>query len=99
MKFGIILSVDVHKDVEILNVLPDVVQELEESENGESEYDFFEGGEHRKFVGILTRKQFDELIEHTEMWAQDVQTMGSYGALPWLEGGLGLSPAISFVDC
>lgn len=48
---------------------------------------------HRKYAGLLTRAQFDRLIEETGMWAETTETLGSIGAPGF---GYGLAPAISF---
>ena len=48
---------------------------------------------HRKYAGILNRNQFDEFVRQTEVWADDVETLGSIGAPGF---GYGVAPAISF---
>ena len=50
---------------------------------------------HRKWVAVLTAKQFREFVDHVGLYAEDVQTMGSLGA-PGC--GLGIVDAISFKD-
>ena len=44
-------------------------------------------------VAILTRDQFDEFLDHTGLFAENVQTMGSIG-VPGC--GFGWAPAFSF---
>ncbi len=48
-----------------------------------------DGEKHRKYVGTLTQKQFDALIDDCDLTAEDVETLGALG-------GLGLAPAVSF---
>jgi hypothetical protein len=49
---------------------------------------------HKKYVAILTPKQFDEFIDETGLFA-DCETMGSLGAPGY---GFGWSPAINFTS-
>ena len=52
-----------------------------------------ENGKHRKWTGLLTRKQFDAFVNKLGLYAESTETMGSLGA-PGC--GFGWSPAISF---
>jgi len=68
---------------------------------GDEQYDYgyLEGrwsqGKHRKYVGVLTREQFDRLVEDLDLVAEETETLGSLG-VPWSASGVGLAPAISF---
>lgn len=50
-------------------------------------------GKHRKYVALLTAKEFQAFIDDTCLVAQDVETMGSIGAPGF---GMACVPAISF---
>jgi hypothetical protein len=50
-------------------------------------------GVHRKYVALLNRKDFDEFVEYTGLFAQSIETAGSLGAPSF---GLGWAPAICF---
>lgn len=50
-------------------------------------------GRHRKYCALLTQSEFDEFIERCDLFADDVETMGSIGAPGF---GFSLVPAISF---
>lgn len=100
MLFSIIYSADVPSDVDITEFAPPDLDLWDETED-DSEYGYgylegrWEEGHHRKWCAVLNRKQFDEFINHCELVAEDVQTMGSLGA-PGC--GFGCSPAISFTS-
>jgi hypothetical protein len=102
MLFSVIYSVDVPSDTSIRRFNPPAQQlrrlwQLTEGD-GQYDYDYLEGcwtkGKHRKWCALLTRKQFDEFVQHCGLAAEDVQTLGSLGAPGF---GYGLSPAISFI--
>lgn len=100
MQLSIIYSIDCPRDVRIGQFNPPKRQrrlwQLTEDDSG-YEYSYLEGswskGKHRKWVALLTRDQFQEFVDHTGLFAEDVQTMGSLGA-PGC--GFGLVPAFSF---
>ncbi len=100
MQLSVIYSIDCPRDVMIGQFNPPPKQkrlwQLTEDDSG-YEYSYLEGrwekGKHRKWCGILNREQFQEFLDHTNLFAEDVQTMGSLGA-PGC--GFGLVPAFSF---
>lgn len=100
MQLSIIYSVDCPREVSIAQFNPPKSQrrlwQLTE-DDGQYEYGYLEGrwekGKHRKWCALLTRGQFQEFVDHTGLFAEDVQTMGSLGA-PGC--GLGWAPAFSF---
>jgi hypothetical protein len=60
--------------------------------------EFFEGKyKHRKYGGVLTKKEFDEMIEARWLGQEVERTMGSLGC-PAPDGDiiLGMTPAVSF---
>ena len=100
MKFSIIYSVDVPADTDVLQYSPPDLSLWDETEDdAQYEYGYLEGrwesGHHRKWAALLDRAQFDKFIEHCVLKAEDVQTMGSIGAVGF---GIGLVPAISFTS-
>jgi len=46
-------------------------------------------GKHRKYAGVLTRKQFDALCDDQGLFMENIETMGSITDIGWL-------PAMSF---
>ena len=46
-------------------------------------------GKHRKYAGVLTRKQFDALVDRQGLFMEECETMGSITDIGWL-------PAVSF---
>lgn len=98
MLFSVIYSVDVPDGVSIKDYAPPQVSRLWSlTESGESEYAYLEGqwekGKHRKWVAMLTRRQFDAFVDKLGLYAESTETMGSLGAPGF---GFGWSPAISF---
>jgi hypothetical protein len=99
MQFSLIYSVDVPEGVDVMDYSPPHVEELwdETEDDDQYEYGYLEGcwenGHHRKWCALLTREQFEEFIEHCDLFAEDVQTLGSLGAPGF---GFGWAPAISF---
>jgi hypothetical protein len=99
MQFSVIYSVDTPADVDTLDYAPPQVTDLwdETEDDSQFEYSYLEGrweeGHHRKWCALLTRDQFNQFIRRTGLVAEDVQTMGSIGALGC---GFGWAPAISF---
>ena len=98
MQFSVIYSVDCPNDENISNFAPpdlDLWDQTEDDEQYELDYleGSWEGGHHRKWAAILNREQFDEFVEHCGLTAEDIETMGSLGALGF---GVGWAPAISF---
>lgn len=100
MEMSVIYSVDCPREVSIRKFNPPKSQrrlwQLTEYD-GQYEYSYLEGrwskGKHRTWVARLTREQLDEFLDHTNLFAEDVQTMGALGA-PGC--GYGLAPAFSF---
>lgn len=56
----------------------------------------YEDMNHGKWVAILDQAQFDEFVEHADLEAERVETMGAIGSPAC---GFGWSPAISFSNC
>jgi len=100
MQLSVIYSIDTPRETRIAQFNPPRSQkrlwQLTEGDSG-YEYGYLEGrwskGKHRKWVAILSRVQFQEFLDNTGLFAEDVQTMGSLGA-PGC--GYGLAPAFSF---
>lgn len=100
MQLSVIYSIDTPRDVSIAQFNPPKSQkrvwQLTENDSG-YEFGYLEGrwtkGKHRKWCALLTREQFDDFIDHTNLFAEDVATMGSLGA-PGC--GFGWAPAFSF---
>jgi hypothetical protein len=100
MLFSVIYSVDCQFETEIgqFNPRRSLRRHLQLTEGDECrEYDYlgddWANHKHRKWAGILTRPQFEALLDDTGMWAESTETMGSLGAPGF---GFGLAPAISF---
>lgn len=98
MLFSVIYWFDCHGDVSVQNYNPPQRHLWQLTEGDESyDYDYlgeeYAKGKHRKWVAVLTRKQFDRFVSDCNLWAEETETGGSLGA-PGL--GLGLSPAIRF---
>lgn len=99
MQFSVIFSVDVPEGVSIRDYAPPQVEKLWTLTEGNEqfEYGYLEGrwekGKHRKWVALLTRKQFDAFVGKLGLYAERTETMGSLGAPGF---GFGWSPAISF---
>ena len=99
MQFSVIFSVDVPQGVSIREFAPPQVGRLWNLTEGDEqfEYSYLEGrwekGKHRKWVALLTRKQFDAFVSKLGLYAESTETMGSLGAPGF---GFGWSPAISF---
>ena len=96
----VIYSVDCPRETSIVQFNPPKNQkrlwQLTE-DDGQYEYSYLEGrwatGKHRKWCGILDHDQFQEFLDHTGLFSENVQTMGSIG-VPGC--GFGRSPAFSF---
>lgn len=100
MRFSVIYSVDVPGDDPIPVHAPPSLDLWEETQGDESyEYGYLEGrwtkGHHRQWASLLNRTPFDDFVRHCRLWAEDVQTLGSIGALGF---GVGWAPAISFTS-
>jgi hypothetical protein len=99
MQFSVIYSLDVPKGVSVRDYAPPQAGRLWTLTEGDEqfEYGYLEGrwekGKHRKWVGLLTRKQFDAFVDKLGLYAESTETMGSLGAPGF---GFGWSPAISF---
>jgi len=101
MRFSVIYSADVPEGISIKDYAPPQVGRLWSLTEGDDqfEYGYLEGrwekGKHRKWVALLTRKQFDAFVGKTGLYAERTETMGSLGAPGF---GYGWSPAISFTS-
>jgi hypothetical protein len=100
MEFSVIYSIDCPREVGIGQYNPPGKQrrlwQLTEDDR-HFEYGYLEGrwtkGKHRKWCAILNRDQFQAFLDHTNLFVEDVATMGSIGA-PGC--GFGWAPAFSF---
>ena len=100
MQFSIIYSVDVASDDDVNRLAPPDLDLWDQTESDEQyELDYLEGiwigGHHRKWAAILDREQFDEFVQHCNLEAEDVETMGSLGAPGY---GYDWAPAINFTS-
>lgn len=92
MKFYIIYSFDVTKEMSVNPFKPPLIKRWTMTEDDDCyEYDYlgekYEKGKHRKYTALLNKNQFKRFIEHCNMVMDDVETMGSiteYGHLPAL---------------
>jgi hypothetical protein len=99
MKFYVIYEFDVPHDLSVKSCNPPFrsrnfkLTECHDSEIFCPEYagDRVKTGKHRKYAGILTRKQFDALVDDQELSMENVETLGSLTELGWL-------PAVSFTS-
>ena len=100
MKFYVIYDFDVPGDLSVNSCSPPFrSRNFRLTENHESEIfdkptkDYRTGrmlkGKHRKYAGILTRKQFDALCDDQGLFMENIETMGSITDIGWL-------PAMSF---
>lgn len=96
VSYYVILTVDCVREESIVNWLPrrSVRRQMDLTEgNEQGDYDYlgedWENHKHRKLVGLLSQSQFDRLVEDCDLYADDIETMGSLTELGWL-------PAISF---
>lgn len=97
LKYYVILSVDCTWKYSITSYLPrrSVRKVMDITEwNDQGDYDYLEGDwsispKHRKLVGLLTQRQFDNLVDDCQLAIEDVETDGSITVMGWL-------PALSF---
>ncbi len=96
MKFSIIYSFDCPKNVSVKCWKPKT-RSMQQTED-DDQYEFghlggnWEKGKHRKYAGILTKKQFDAFVTDLGLRASKTETMGSIGA----PGFIGMAPAVCF---
>ena len=98
MLFSVIYDFDCPRKISVQPYLPPRRRLWHQTEGDEQyEYSYLEGrwekGKHRKFCAVLTKEQFVEFIDHTGLFAEETETMGSVGAPGF---GVGWAPAISF---
>lgn len=97
--YSVIYDFDcVHGHVERLNPPKKQRRKLWDcTESGPCEDNHFDTehwrGKHRKWCAILNQEQFDEFVEHCDLYASSTPTMGSIGAPGY---GFGWAPAICF---
>lgn len=108
MLFSVIYDADCSVDENIRELAPPRCRAWQQTERGESEYEHLWGseklkdpwkaseakGKHRKWCGLLTRKQFDRFIQHIQIYPSRAMG-GSLGAPGF---GFGFAPAIVFAD-
>lgn len=96
MRFSVIYSVDMPHDVSVRVWAPPGRRAWQQTEGDEQyDLDIWDKGKHRKWCGLLTRKQFDAFVDKVGFKMEDVETMGSIGAPAC---GFGCAPAFSFHD-
>ena len=100
MRFSVIYSVDVPHGVRIRHYAPPQVRKLWTKTEDDKQYEsgdlggrWEKKGRHRKWTALLTQPQFDDFVCRLNLYAEDVETLGSLGAPGF---GYGWSPAISF---
>ena len=98
MLFSVIYEFDTPREVSVRHYLPPRRRLWQQTEGDEQyEYEYLEGrwekGKHRKLCAILTKEQFAEFVDRTNLYPEDCETMGSIGAPGF---GIGWAPAISF---
>lgn len=102
MRFGVILTIDCQRQDSITEWLPPnprLFKLTEKDDQGDCEHfgPKWKNHKHRKYVGEISREQFDALVEKLNLKADSTPTMGSLG-VPWTASGLGLAPAVCFVE-
>jgi hypothetical protein len=99
MRFSIIYGVDVPEGSRIADFAPPGVEELWDETEDDAQYEYgylegrWQGGHHRKWCAMLTRRQFEQFVECCGLIAESTETLGSLGAPGF---GYGWAPAISF---
>jgi len=94
MKFSIIYSFDISKEQSVEDFHPPHRRKLWDITEDQPEDD---DSKHRKLIAVLDRKQFEEFIDHVCIHYEEIDTMGSIGAVgPW--PFYHLVPAFSFHD-
>jgi hypothetical protein len=96
-EYGVIYTVDVPKGTDPMDYAPPHVDkwELTEDDKDALESFFGKGGHHRKWAALLKQQEFDEFVEETGLYAEDVETEGAIG-VPGCPLDM-IEPAISFV--
>lgn len=98
MHFSVIYSFDIPRHISVKRYLPARRLGFQQTE-GDEQYELghLEGvwakGKHRKLCALLNRKQFEEFLRDTGLYADSTPTMGSIGAPGF---GVGWAPAIAF---
>jgi len=92
MKFLVIYTVDAYPDVNLRQFQPPHLRSdwtITEKDD-QADFDYAGLTKHRKYVAEhLSEDRFKEFIQKTDLYAEDVETMGSLGWWGW-------QPAISF---
>jgi hypothetical protein len=89
VRFSVIYSVDVPKNMSIIPHMPCNRKPWNRTERDDQEC------KHRKLCALLTQRQFDRFVDDLGLQADETETMGSLGAPGF---GVGWSPAISFTS-
>lgn len=93
MQFSIIYSVDIPGGVDMRPFVPPNCKKLWEETEDDSNYEYgylegrWEHGHHRKWCAILNEDQFQEFLDHTGLFPENCQTMGSIGILASASAG------------
>lgn len=100
MRFGVIYEIDCQRRDSIEPWLPPnprlfKLTEKDDQADCAGWGPGWKNAKHRKFVGEISRKQFDELVDKLNLRADSTPTMGSLG-VPWTASGFGVAPAIAF---
>ena len=90
--YSVIYSMELFEE-ELEYHKPDNPELWVNTEDHESEE--IDNAQHYKYIAILNPEQFEEFIQNTRLYAEDVETMGSIGAPGY---GIHWAPAISFVS-
>src|SRR4029077_10041230 len=100
MEFSIIYTADCPRAVSVAPYRPPSNQKrLWQLTEGDNQYEYahlggcWAKGKDRKWCAVLSQQQFQDFVDHTNLHAQDVRTMGSLGA-PGC--GFGWAPAFCF---
>lgn len=104
--YSIIYSCDVPVNTQIIGPPPsqshlwDCTERSGGSDGGQMDWGVdgyaWSRGRHRQYCAILDQEQFDCFVEHCELFAEDVETMGAIGTPAF---GYSHAPAVSFNGC
>ena len=98
MKFSVIYSFDVPRDISVNYMYPQryirrKMDITEMDDQGDMESDDGTRWKHRKLAGVLSQDDFDEFVRDCDLIAEDIETGGMLGAPGF---GYGWTPAVSF---
>lgn len=97
MKFSVIYEVDLPRSRRFGNTRPRGRQWAQTEGDECAEYAHlgpeWQNHKHRKLCAVLTKEEFVEFLGDTDLWFENVETMGSLGAPGF---GCGWAPAFAF---